>query len=370
MKVSVLQENLARGLGIVSRAVATRSTLPITTHVLLQTEDSRLRLAATNLEIAISCWIGAKVEEEGAITVPARLLSDFVASLQPDRLDMELAGATRQLQLHSGRVQARLSGQDAEDFPPIPTLAEGTSLELEADQLRTAIERVVFAAATDDARPVLTGIHTSLQGDTLTLAAADGFRLAVQSLRLSSPAAEKLEIIIPARSLRELDRLLADQEEPVTMMVNRQRSQVLFRLKSAEMVSQLLQGTFPNYRQLIPESFSTRAVADVAEFLRVTRTAAIFARDGSGVVRLYVTPGEGATAGSLRLASRSEEVGENEGTIDALVEGPEAHIAFSSRYLTDILGVLGKGRVALEVTSPSSPGVLRPVEPSAGSGQA
>jgi DNA polymerase-3 subunit beta len=241
-------------------------------------------------------------------------------------------------------------------------LGEGTTLELDAGDLRTAIERVAFGAATDDSRPVLTGIHTSLQGDTMTLAAADGFRLAVQTLHLSQPVAEKLEVIIPARWLRELDRLLADQEDPVTMMVNRQRSQVLFQLKNVEMVSQLLQGAFPNYRQLIPESSSTKAVLEVADFLRATRTAAIFARDGNGVVRLYMTPGEEAMAGSLRLASRSEEVGENEGTIDALVEGPAAQIAFNSRYLTDVLAVLGKGRVSLEVSSPSSPGVLRLVD--------
>lgn len=361
MKVSVIQENLARGLGIVGRAVATRSTLPIATHVLLQTDESRLKLSATNLEIAISCWIGAQVESEGAITVPARLLTEFVTSLQPDRIDMELAQSTRQLEVSSARVNAKLSGQDAEDFPPIPTLGDGVTLQIDADQLRTSIERVAFAAATDDARPVLTGIQTSLEGDTLTMAAADGFRLAVQTIRLSSAVSEKVDVIIPARSLRELDRLLAEQEEPVVMTVNEQRSQVLFRLNSVEMVSQLVQGTFPNYRQLIPESSTSKAVVEVPEFLRATRTAAVFARDGNGIVRLYMTPGENATAGTMRLASRSDEVGENEGVIDALVEGEAAQIAFNSRYLTDVLGVL-KGKVVLETTSPSSPGTIRPMD--------
>lgn len=361
MKVSVIQENLARGLGIVGRAVATRSTLPIATHVLLQTDESRLKLSATNLEIAISCWIGAQVESEGAITVPARLLTEFVSSLQPDRIDMELSQGTRQLEVSSARVNAKLSGQDAEDFPPIPTLGDGVTLQIDADQLRTSIERVAFAAATDDARPVLTGIQTSLDGDTLTMAAADGFRLAVQTIRLSSAVSEKVDVIIPARSLRELDRLLAEQEEPVIMTVNAQRSQVLFRLNNVEMVSQLVQGTFPNYRQLIPESSTSKAVVEVPEFLRATRTAAVFARDGNGIVRLYMTPGEGETVGTMRLASRSDEVGENEGVIDALVEGEAAQIAFNSRYLTDVLGVL-KGKVALETTSPSSPGTIRPLD--------
>ena len=362
MKVSVIQENLARGLGTVSRAVATRSTLPITTHVLLQTDESRLRLVATNLEIAISCWIGAKIDMEGAITVPARLLNDFVSSLQSDRIDLELQPATKRLALLSGRVHALLSGQDAEDFPPIPVLGEGASVQLDPEQLRTAIERVVFAAATDDARPVLTGIHTSLDQDTLTFASADGFRLAVQTVHLASPTEEKVDVIIPARALRELERLLGDQEDPITMTVNPQRSQVLFRLANVEMVSQLVQGTFPNYRQLIPESSTTKAVAEVGDFLRATRTAAVFARDGNNIVRVYLTPGANEMAGTIRLASRSEEVGENEGTIDALVAGPEAQIAFNSRYLADILGVVGRSKVTLETTGPSSPGTFRPVD--------
>ncbi|MDA1096254.1 MAG: DNA polymerase III subunit beta, partial [Chloroflexi bacterium] len=219
-----------------------------------------------------------------------------------------------------------------------------------------------FAAATDDARPVLTGIHTSLDQDTLTFAAADGFRLAVQTVHLASPAEEKVDVIIPARALRELERLLGDQSDPITMTVNPQRSQVLFRLANVEMVSQLVQGTFPNYRQLIPESSTTKAVADVAEFLRATRTAAVFARDGNNIVRVYMTPGANEMAGTIRLASRSEEVGENEGTIDALVAGPEAQIAFNSRYLADILGVVGRSKVTLETTGPSSPGTFRPVD--------
>ena len=233
-------------------------------------------------------------------------------------------------------------------------------VEVESAQLKDAIKRVVFCAATNKSRPVLTGVHTALQDDTLTLATADGFRLSVQSLRLPTPVAERLEIIIPARSLRELSRLLKKQES-VTLTVNQQRNEVLFRLKNDEKVYQLIDGKFPSYRQFIPETFVTRAVVDVAEFLRAAKTAAIFARDGSGVVRLYLTPGEVKMADSLRLTSRSEDVGESEEIIDALIEGPEAHIAFDNRYMTDVLGVLGKGGVALEVTGPSNPGVFKPV---------
>ena len=361
MKVSCLQENLARGLSIVGRAVASRSTLPITANVLLTTDEGRLKLAATNLEIALTCWIGARVEEEGAITIPSRLLTDFVGSLPNDRIEMALQPRSRQVRLVCARNSATIGGMDAEDFPPIPTVSDGERLCLDPKALRAAVTQVVFAAATDDSRPVLTGVHALMEGDSLTLAAADGFRLAVHKLALASPVQERLEVIIPARALAELNRLLGEDDEPVEMTLSPQRTQVLFRLKNGELVSQLIQGTFPNYSQLIPQSYNTRTVVDVSEFLRETRIASIFARDSSGIVRLQMQAGEDLTPGKMVVSARAEEIGDNQGEIDALVEGEEAKIAFNGRYLQDVLQVLGSGQVALETTSPSSPGVLRPL---------
>jgi DNA polymerase-3 subunit beta len=354
MKLSCLQENISKGLGIVGRAVATRTTLPITNNVLLITEDSRLKLAATNLEIAISYWLGANVEQEGAITLPAKLLTEFVNSLPADKIDINLSQRT--LELKCARYEARISGIDAEDFPPIPQPGDGITYQIEPEVLHLAIAHTVFATTAEDTRPVLTGIYCEFEGDTLTLAAADGFRLAVYKAPLAMSAVEGGEIIIPGRSLQELARLLADQEELVEITINSNKSQVLFRLKDVEMVSQLIQGTFPNYKQLIPESYSTKAVVSTKEFLQATRTAAIFARDGSGIVRLQITP-----EGSMNISARSEQIGDNVGEIDAKVEGEAAKIAFNGRYLIDVLNVLHEGEVLLEATTPSSPGVIRPM---------
>ena len=361
MKLSCLQENLNRGLSVVGRAVATRATLPITNNVLLATDQSRLKLVATNLEMAISCWIGAKVEEEGAITVPARLLTEFISSLPNEKVDISLSPRTKTLELKCARFEARVSGVDAKDFPPIPKIEEGITTKVEADSLRQGISQVVFAAASEESRPVLTGVDAQFEGDLLTLAAADGFRLAVYKLPIAVPIGEKSEVIIPARTLAELNRLMADQEEAVEITINPNKSQALFHLKNIELVSQLVQGTFPNYAQLIPQSYTTRTVVDVAEFLRATKTASIFARDGSGIVRLVIAPGGELTPGKMTISARSEEIGDDVGEIDAIVEGEEAKIAFNGRYLTDVLGVLGESQVALETTNPSSPGVIRPV---------
>jgi len=361
MKLSCLQENLNKGLNTVGRAVAARSTLPITQNILLSAEQSRLKLAATNLEMATTCWVGAKVEEEGTITVPARLLIDFVNSLPNDLIEVNLPAASRVVELKCGHYQARIHGVDAADFPPIPQVVDGTAVTIEAAGLSTGIAHVAFAAATEESRPVLTGINTEFDGDQLNLVAADGFRLAVHKTTLSAPVADKFAVIIPAKALTEVNRLLGDQEEPVELTVNEQKSQVLFRLKDAEIVSQLLQGSFPNYAQVIPESYTTRAVVDVAEFLRVTRISSIFARDASGIVRLVITPGAELTPGKITVSAQAEEVGDNVGDIDALIDGEEAKIAFNVKYLADVLSVLHQSQVALEVTTPSSPGTIRPI---------
>jgi len=361
MRISCLQENFAKGLSIVGRAVAVRSTLPQASHVLLASDEGRLKLIATNLEIATTCWIGAQVEEEGAITIPARLLSDFVTSLPADRIDMTAAPRSRQLHITCARNEATIAGMDAADFPPVPAVGDGVSLNLDPQAIRRAIAQVEFAAAADDTRPVLTGIHTLVEGQELTLAAADGFRLAVHKLALKQDVPERVEVIIPARAMREMERLIADAEEPLLMAFNAARSQVLFRMKSVEMVATLVQGTFPNYSQLIPQSYISRAVIDMRQFLQETRIAAIFARDGAGIVRLQVQPGEEMTPGKIVISARAEEIGEHRGELDVAVEGEPSKIAFNSKYLQDVLQVLDCGQVALETSSPSSPGVIRPI---------
>jgi DNA polymerase-3 subunit beta len=329
-----------------------------------------LKLSATNLEIAITTWIGAMVDEEGSVTVPARLLTEFVASLPPERVDIIMTPRPRSLELSCARSQAHINGTEAEEFPPIPTVEEGLGAKIAAQTFRTAVNQVVFAAATEESRPVLTGVKLEMEGDRFTMAAADGFRLAVHHGQLVEPVAEPVSIILPARTLTELNRLVGDQEEPVEMTMTPNRGQVLFRLDGVEVVSQLIQGTFPNYSQLIPTSFQTRTVFDLQELLRATRTSAIFARDGSGIIKLQMTPASddtesestGPGPGKVIISARAEEMGDNQDEVDTLIEGGESKIAFNSKYLLDVLSVMERGQVALETTNPSSPGVFKPVD--------
>lgn len=361
MKLSCLQENLSRGLGIVGRAAAVRSTLPITQNILLAAEQSRLKLVATNLEMAATCWVGAKIEQDGITTIPARLLIDFVNSLPNELIEITLPDNSHTLEISSGRFQAHINGIDAQDFPPIPDVSDGMAANIESNALREGITQVAFAAATEESRPVLTGINAEFEGEQLKLVAADGFRLAVHETALSSAVKEKTTVIIPTRTLSELNRLLGEQEEPVEITINQQKSQALFRLKNAELISQLIQGSFPDYSQVIPQSYTTRAVVDVGEFLRVIKMSSIFARDSSGIVRLVVAPGAELIPGKVTVSAQAEEVGGNTSEIDALVDGEEAKIAFNARYLSDVLSIIHQSQVAIETTTPSSPGIIRPV---------
>ena len=365
MKISCLQENLSRGLSVVGRAVASRATLPVTQNVLISVDRSMLKLSATNLEISMTTWVGAMIEEEGSVTVPARLLSEFVNSLPNDRIDMAMEAGSQVLRITSGRSEANIHGTDAAEFPPIPMVENGVAAQIDPGVFKSAIGRVAFAAATEESRPVLTGVEVKLQEGSFTMAAADGFRLAVQKGSLLHPVGEEMSVIIPARTLNELNRLLSDHGEPVEIMMTPAKGQVMFRLQggdSVEMVSQLLQGSFPNYDQLIPQSYTTRAILDSPAMRRATRTASIFARDGSNIIRMHATPADGEEAGgNLIISARSEEVGDNQDEVDiAEIEGEESKIAFNCKYLEDVLGVLDRGQVAIETTTSSSPGVFKP----------
>lgn len=359
MRVSCVQENLAKGLSVVGRAVATRSTLPVLSNVLLENDQGRLKLAATNLEIGVICWVGAMIEEEGTITVPGRLLNDLVSSLAPDkRITLETKGAN--LKLSSNGFEANLRGIPSEEFPVIPQVTNQATCGVAPKELREALNQVAFAAATDDTRPVLAGVQFSFRGTSLSLSAADGFRLALRGVEVAQPLGQDLDIVVPARAVQELARILGDQEEPVEIVVTPNRNQVLFHLNSVDLISRLIEGTFPNVQQIIPTRCQTRVLLDTEKFQSANKIASLVARDANNIVRLTVN-GEGE-AGELTVAANAE-VGDTKDKIDAVVEGEQLQltIAFNGKYLNDVLGAVNAAQISLELNSASSPGVIRPV---------
>jgi DNA polymerase-3 subunit beta len=351
-----MQENLARGLSVVSRAVSSRSTLPVLANVLLRTEDAGLKLTATNLEIGITCWIPGRIDTEGATTIPARLLTDLVSALpSSEKVDLELVGSDT-LHIRAGRFATHVKGIDADEFPTIQTAGERPTTRISQKILRRALSETVFAAASDEARPILTGVLAKFEGDRLTLAAADNYRIAVKTIPILD-AVPETSVVIPARALNELARILADVDEPVEVVLAGGRNQILFHLDGIDLVSRLIDGQFPNYQQVVPQSHTTRAILDREELLRAVRPAALIAHESANIVKLQVSSdGEPGI-----IVSANAEVGDLVGQVEAAVEGDGTTIAFNARYLADVLTNVAAEQFALELNGPLSPGVFKPV---------
>lgn len=356
MKLSVMQENLARGLQVVSRAVSTRNTLPVLANVLLKTEDAGLKLTATNLEIGVTYWVPGRIDGDGTTTVPARLFTDVINSLPAgDKVDLEVQGAAT-LRIRSGRFETHIKGIDADDFPAIPTAGERPTTRVSQKVLKQALEETAFAAASDEARPILTGVLARFEGDRLTLAAADNYRIAVKTVPLMDPV-EDTSIVIPARSLNELIRILADTDALVDIALSGQRNQILFHLDGVDLVSRLIDGQFPPYQNVLPKTHTTRAVLDRDDLLKAVRLAALIASSSANIVKIQVG-GEGEPGLTV---TANAETGDNEGRVEAQVEGDGTTIAFNARYLMDVLTNVNADQFALELNGPLSPGVFKPV---------
>ncbi len=362
MKVICLQENLRRGLALVSHAVATRSTMPALTSVLFETDRGRLKLSATDLSLGITCWIGGRIEQDGAVAVPARLINDFVTQLPNEPVEMELEPRTRTLHLQCLRYEADIKGLDPLEFPTVPTMEGDTPLAVaEAAAFREAIGQVVFAASSEESRPAMTGVYTLLRGDRATLVAADGFRLALRTLTLPQKVEKEAAVIVPAKAMAELARILSDQEEPVQIVFTPNLNQILFHTDQIDLVSSLVEARYPDYEAIIPRSFETRLTLSTAEFLKAVRIASFFARDGANIVRLEIVPSEETTGRKLLVSASATEVGSNVTELDAMVDGPGGRIAFNARYLQEALSALASPEVAMELQGSDRPGVLRPV---------
>ena len=362
MKVTVLQENLARGLGIVSRAVSPRSTLPVLSNILIASDEGRLRLSATNLELGITCWISARIEQDGSTTVPSRTFSDLVNTLPTDQVMLALDSKTQTLNVRGGASTNDIKCIDAQEFPPLPVPDLEGAVQLNVADFREMIQQVAFAASTDEARPVLMGVLIQVEKDKLTMAAADGFRLSVRKATLSAPASAPISVIVPARALTELARVASDGEETISMVTPKGRGQIVFRVKDVEVVSQLIDGTFPDYQQIIPRKHTSRTLVSTSALLKACKQAEIFAREGSNVARLNIKTANGDLKPSeVEMTATSEETGKNETIVEATVDGSGVLIAFNVKFLREALEVIKTSNVALETSAPNAPGVIRPV---------
>jgi DNA polymerase-3 subunit beta len=360
MKVNVKQQQLAHCVSMVSRAVSPRSTLPVLSNILVKTDHGRLRLSATNLELGITCWIGARVEGEGAITVPARTFTDLVSNLPTEQVLLTLDNSTQTLNVRCGTSESNIKGIDAEEFPPIPepNLDEGVPLNI--TNFKEMVQQVSFAASTDEARPVLTGVLLKIDGDQITMAATDGFRISIREDEIPNPVSRPIDAIIPARALIELGRIIGSGEEPLIMTFPPDRGQVIFHLDNLELASQLIEGSFPDYRAIIPPNFKTHTLLSTSGLLKACKQAEIIAREGTNVARLNIIPESGGTEpGKLEISAHSEQTGDSEVLVDASIDGVPLLVAFNVRFLREVLEVIKSDNVWLETNVANTPGLIR-----------
>jgi len=329
MKLQVTQENLNRALNSVARVANSRGTLPILSNVLIKTNNNRLSLSATNLDIAITHFIGAKVTEEGSITVPARLMQDFVGSLPEGVIELKLEET--KLHVTTEQYKSVVNGIIADDFPVMPAITEGKSWSLPGSLLKKALQQVVFAASGDETRPVLTGVLLQTLGGKLYMASTDSYRLAEKQLGANK---EDVQLLIPASAMQDLLRVLSDDDSEVH--VTHDGQQVLFQVGDVELVTRLVEGKYPDYRKLIPESFATEAILKRADLTNVTKVSSLFARESAGSVTIEVNE----DAQQLSIRSVASQLGENTATASAKVTG-SGSITLNSRYLLDGLNALG-----------------------------
>lgn len=352
MKLSCVKENLAKALSSLNRIVTNSSTLPILGNVLLKTDQGRLKISATDLEMGINYWIGAKIEEEGEITIPARIFSDYINNNSDNQI--EIYTEDQLISISSEHYSTKINGLSAEEFPLIPQINTDTILEMQANILEDAVSKVVFAASTGESNPTLAGVLFRIDQGLLKIVATDSYRLAERIINLNIDASLEMSVILPTKTVQELNRLLNISSGLVKIFIS--ENQIMFRMEDVEIVSRLIEGNYPAYESIMPATYLTKTIVGTKELLRDTKMAAVFSRE-TQKVRLVIEKEK------KKLFSYAKgQSGENVSSLDIEVEGQDSEITFNTRYLSDVLNIISSSKIILEVTEKLKPGLIKPID--------
>lgn len=350
MEISCTQENLAKGLGIVGRSVGTQSTLPVLNNILIKTDKGRLKLSATDLEVGVHTWVGAKIEKEGAITLPAKILIDYINTNSDKTINLSLKETT--VGIRSEHSKANIKGIEASEFPIIPEVKKTQTIEINSSVLANATVKTLVAVALDESRPVLAGIYFKAKGDTLKMVATDSYRLAEQVVKLDKKIEGEASFIIPQKTMAEILRIITDS--PNTVIIYPGENQVEFHLGETILVSRLIEGAFPDYEQIMPKVAKTKVLIKASIFANAIKMASLFARESANNIKLKIS-----APNKISVIAVSPHVGDNISDIEGTVTGDEVEIAFNAKFIADALGVLKSENIILELASNMSPGVLK-----------
>ncbi len=361
MKISISQSMLAQALGIVSHAVSSRSNLPILENIMITTENDKICLTATNLELGIRYWIPAQIEDPGAITIPAKSFTDLVSELPNDTITLQLNEQTQTLSVRCGQVITDIKGLDAGDFPPIPVYEEERAIPIEIADLKKMISQTAFAASTDESRPVFTGVNLIAGQNEMVMAATDGFRIAIAKITSKEAFENPINALIPARALMELSRITSDSDKETKMVLSPEKSQVIFHLENVELASSLISGSFVDFNSIVPKSFQTTTIVSRTALLKACNQALIIARENKFMARFSIS-GTGEGMGKIDISAQSDQTGTFENSVDAHVDGNDLQIAFNVRYLKEGLEAIDSENVEVKTNTNVSPGLITPSE--------
>lgn len=352
MKIICTQENLKRGLTIVSATVKRAAALPILANVLISTEEGRIKLATTNLEMGATFFIRGKIEKEGKITAPAQLLSGFVSNLPPTKILFESDG--RELSLRCENYKAKIRCLDPQEFPLIPKIQDSSLTKVQAKLLRDALAKVVFAAAKEESRPEISGVFFGLKDDKMRLAATDSYRLAESVFALPQNIKREASFIVPQATCLELLRILSKSEDEVEIFAS--ENQIKFKISEAELTSRLVEGQYPDYTKIIPEKFSAKFKISADDFITALRSASLFSKADTNEVEINLSP----KSGTLEIKSSSGERGANDILLKGKGEGKDEAITFNYQYVLEGLLAVGSDFLNLTLDGDVGPAAIAP----------
>ena len=350
MEFTVLREKLSKGLQTVNRAVNVRSPLAVLSNILIRTEKGRLKITASNLQITISAWVGAKVDKDGEITVPARLLTDFVSQITDEKLNAIVDGST--LKISTAKAKATFMGIPASEFPEISKVEKGVKVELDSKSLLNALQKVQFAVATDEGRPVLTGMYLNLSNSTLTIAGTDGFRMAEYKFKLKESVKKPLECVVPARALFDIVKAFSAESKKISLTINLEHNLVFIKIDDMEAHLRMIEGEYPNYSEVVPDEFDTQIKIAKEELTSGIKLASIFSRDMGNMIKII------ANKKSIEAISQPTEAGSNSTEMKGEFEGENLEITFNAKYLLDFLTNIPEDEIEFKAGGSTKPGLF------------
>ena len=354
MNIICLQENLKRALNIVERIIGRNLTLPILNNILLSIENNKLKISSTNLEVGINCWILGKIKEKGSITVPAKLINNFINNLPNEKV--ELKCKDKQLELKCKKFKSTLKGLSADDFPIIPKIKSQSLINIKSNLLKNSFAQVVEMASISESRPEISGIYINFHKNTIKLAATDSFRLAEKNIEINSKELKEQSIIIPQRTILEVIRILSEKEEQEDVKITLANNQILFDFNNTQVISRLIDGQYPDYQQIIPSKSEIEVVVDRTELINNIKIASLFTGKVNDI-KMFVNPKKSI----IEISSKDADIGENKSKIEAEIKGKEVEVMFNYRYILDGLNNIYSDKVVISLNDNIKPVLIRPV---------